>query len=332
MKPTLLEVSNVLGLSKERVKQIVHDLSQSHPNLPIDKTSRQWTLGPKMVRSIFEARGVKIPKGKVVVFGSQKGGIGKTTLTVNTAGYLGAIGLKVLIIDSDPEGHASNMIAKDVEKRMSLPSLGNAFGENPMHIEDAIQQSRLPGVDFIQSSIRLVTFEKNLKENYPNPKTLMADKLKPLLEKYNIILIDVSPSYSLLSISSYLAANHIIIPTTPDVFALESIDLTIASIRDAAGKSESDKLNISVLCNNVVEHQKSSIDAMSHLMAKYPKILIPFSIRGSVDVRNSNNEGLLVFSTKNNELKDSFRRLALFVGEFSRKEKETEHREIGVNL
>lgn len=315
MKVTFLELSNVLGLTKDRIKQIGAEVSPDGDG--VDKSSHPWTVQPSFINKVYKHRGIELPSGKVVVCGSQKGGIGKTTTTINVAGYLGALGFKVLVIDADPEGHASNTLIDDPSTRITKPNLMSAFGEKS--IKEVILKSKFTGVDLIQSSVTLSTFERRLTNKYPDPKLIISNKIEELKKDYNIIFIDVSPSYSFLSISSYMAANQIIIPATPDVFALESVQLTIDTIAEIADK-DFGNIEIRVLANGIAENQKSSIEAMAYLTGKYPKLMIPTSIKASVDVRNANNEGKLVFSTKNKELKDSFRDLAIFVGGIPRKD------------
>lgn len=299
-----------LGISAERVKQLIKEFSLNNIDFSsdINKSSKKWLIGANAAKTLTNSRNMKFPNGKIIVIGAQKGGVGKTTLTVNTASFLGSLGLKILVVDTDPESHATSFL-KEEEHDESELSLYEIF-LNKLPLSKIIKKSRFTNVDYTPSSIRGYGLERLLLGQ--NPRKLISEKIQDIKNNYNIIFLEVGPAMTTVSASSYLTANEIYIPVTPDSFSLESLPFTIETIKEYAKDfDKKESIKFKVIFNGYVESQKSSQDALKILLNEYSEYLLPYYIRGTVDVRNFNNEGKTLFESNNKSLKLSLHKLAM---------------------
>lgn len=172
--------------------------------------------------------------GKILAVTNQKGGVGKTTTAINVAASLAANELKVLVIDSDPQGNATTGLglAKDPEK----PSLYHVLlgGANP---KEAIVATGFEGLDIIPGDKNLVGANLELVDS-PRREFRLQEKLNSIRSQYDFVLIDCPPALDLLTLNALLAADSVLVPIQCEFFALEGISElmdTIQRIRDSFG-------------------------------------------------------------------------------------------------
>ena len=165
--------------------------------------------------------------GRTIAIANQKGGVGKTTTTVNLAASLGALEKKVLLIDSDPQANASSGLGVDVDNL----KLGTyQLLEHNCNPFEAIEKSSAPNVDIIAAHIDLVAVEIELV-NIENREYMLRRALKPIKNLYDYILIDCAPSLGLLTLNALTAADAVIIPIQCEYFALEGLGKLLNTVK-----------------------------------------------------------------------------------------------------
>ena len=165
--------------------------------------------------------------GKIIAIANQKGGVGKTTTTVNLAASLGVLEKKVLLIDADPQANASSGLGIDVE---SVEIGTYQILEHSNTPQEAIVSSSAPNVSVIPAHIDLVAIEIELVDK-DNREYMLKQALEKVKDEYDYILIDCAPSLGLLTLNALTAADSVIIPIQCEYFALEGLGKLLNTIK-----------------------------------------------------------------------------------------------------
>ncbi len=164
--------------------------------------------------------------GRIIAVANQKGGVGKTTTTINLSACLAEQGQKVLVIDVDPQGNTTSGLGIDknnTENTVYELMLGEAS------INDCIYKSVMDDLDVIPSNVNLAGAEIDLID-IDDREYILKKIVDSLKEKYDFILLDCPPSLSMLTVNAMTAANTVLVPIQCEYYALEGLSQLIRTI------------------------------------------------------------------------------------------------------
>ncbi|MEM1259416.1 MAG: AAA family ATPase [Bacteroidota bacterium] len=165
--------------------------------------------------------------GKIIAVANQKGGVGKTTTTVNLAASLGVLEKRVLLIDADPQANATSGLGIEVD---SIEKGTYQLLEHTLSAKETITETASPNVDLIPSHIDLVAIEIELVDK-DDREYMMKKAVQEIKHNYDFILIDCAPSLGLLTLNALTAADSVMIPIQCEYFALEGLGKLLNTVK-----------------------------------------------------------------------------------------------------
>ncbi|BDR53204.1 chromosome partitioning protein ParA [Bombiscardovia nodaiensis] len=164
---------------------------------------------------------------RVIAMCNQKGGVGKTTSSINIGGALSDYGRRVLIVDFDPQGAAT--VGLGINANSVDNTIYTALFNPSMDVHEVVMHTRFENLDIIPANIDLSAAEVQLVTEVGREQVL-ASTLKPLIDEYDVIIVDCQPSLGLLTVNALTAADGVIIPVAAEFFALRGVALLMQSI------------------------------------------------------------------------------------------------------
>lgn len=164
--------------------------------------------------------------GRIIAVANQKGGVGKTTTTINLSACLAEAGQRVLVVDVDPQGNTTSGLGIDktgVENTVYELMLGEA------KVNDCIHKSVMEGLDVIPSNVNLAGAEIDLID-IEDREYVLRNIINEIKEQYDFILLDCPPSLSMLTVNAMTAANTVLVPIQCEYYALEGLSQLIRTI------------------------------------------------------------------------------------------------------
>ncbi|AMC94543.1 sporulation initiation inhibitor Soj [Erysipelothrix larvae] len=167
--------------------------------------------------------------GKIIAIANQKGGVGKTTTSINLAAGLAYLGQRVLLIDLDPQGNTTQGVGAN-RSTIKKSTYDLLLGQDTQ-VRDVVQTLKTPPLDLIPATIDLAGADLEMVEFKVGRERLLKNKLLEVRDAYDFIIIDCPPSLGLLNTNALTAADSVIIPVQCEYYALEGLTQLLSTIR-----------------------------------------------------------------------------------------------------
>ncbi len=266
--------------------------------------------------------GVVMGETIIAAIGNQKGGVGKTTLTINLAAALAFQGNRILVIDIDPQGHLTQGIGHGKLWEATGDNLYSALvGKDPESIERIIRHHEGEGFDFIPSNGQLVLAERTLS-TARNREYRLRNLLAGIEGNYDWILIDCPPDLYGLTDNAVNAARRLIVPIQAEGTSLWALNLLLDQVASMEQELRI-KIDILAIVPNLVLDSAIAKKILGDLRANVPNVT-PFELRKRVMLQQAWSAGQSIFTYKptthaeeknRQEIVDSYLQLARFIGE-----------------
>src|SRR5688572_1455296 len=235
-------------------------------------------VGPpeELVPSVHRGR---YPLPRVIAVANQKGGVGKTTTTINVGASLAELGQRVLIVDLDPQANASTGLG--IENRGLETSMYHVLMQE-VPLENCIEPTDVKGLFVAPSSLDLAGAEIELVPAFSR-ETRLRRSIEAVLEQFDYVLIDCPPSLGLLTVNGLSAANEVLVPIQCEYYALEGLGQLLRNV-DLVRKNLNPELHVSTIVCVMYDARTKLADQVvsevrDHFGEKVLRAVVPRSVR-----------------------------------------------------
>ena len=222
--------------------------------------------------------------GTIIAITNEKGGTGKTTLAVNLGAALAIRGRKTLLLDMDPQGNASYILAKITDED---PAMYSVLTEKDVALEAIIQPTATENLDIAPSNLHLAGAEIQLATLLGRENALKRKLGPEVVDRYDFLHIDTSPSLGLLTINALNAANYALIPVSCDFLSLVGLTLLFDTIRLCQEQLGSHVQILGLVANRYDRREKVSAEVLDGLKRQFHTLLFETVIRVNVRLKEA---------------------------------------------
>ena len=245
---------------------------------------------------------------RVISMCNQKGGVGKTTTTINLGAALAELGRKVLIVDFDPQGAASAGLGINAHELDS--TIYDLLVASRPDIRTVIHETTVEGLDIVPANIDLSAAEVQLVNEVAREQALKR-VLRPVLDEYDVILVDCQPSLGLLTINALTASHGVIIPLEAEFFALRGVALLVETVERVKDRLNATLEIDGILATMVDSRTLHSREVLERLEQAFGEQLFDTRIRRTIKFPDASvaNEPITSYAPSHPGA-DAYRRLA----------------------
>ena len=229
----------------------------------------------------------------VISITNQKGGVGKTTTSVNLGAALAKLGFKTLIIDFDPQGHSGEHLGVKIMIDAQGPKTILDAISGDRHLLACVYPTYINDLWVIPSNLKLGQFNQNPPAGRQfNLKTAITEEV---LEKFDFILIDCQPSLSLLTLNALTACDYVILPVQAEFLALDGLTQLIVTLKEIQTKLHPKLMVLGILLTMYDKRNRLSSEVRSELEKNFGNDLFNISIPRTVKLAESPSFGKAIF-------------------------------------
>ena len=229
--------------------------------------------------------------GRIIAIANQKGGVGKTTTSINLSACLAEAGKKVLVVDLDPQGSATSSLGiakKSLRFSMADLLIGGC------RTEDALIHTEYKNLDLLPANISLAGAEFDLIER-EEPEAALRRLLLPLKDDYDFIILDCPPSLGMLTVNAMAASDGVIIPMQCEFFALEGLSQLMMTVRRIKKRYQPRLALAGILVTMYNRRLTLSLQVMAELQKHYGESLLSTPISRNVRLSEAPSFGKPVY-------------------------------------
>lgn len=229
---------------------------------------------------------------KIIAVSNQKGGVGKTTTAINLAAGLSKAGKRVLLVDFDSQGNASQGLSAFTSENQ--PTIYSVLMEN-VPVKEAIVSSARNGFDILPANLTLAGADLEMDKMGAGKEQLLKHALEPLRTDYDCILIDCPPSLGLLNTNALTAADSVLIPVQCEYYALEGITQLLITIRLVQHTSNPGLKIEGILMTMYDIRTRLSVEVAQEVRQTFGRLVYQTSIPRNVKLSEAPSRGLSIF-------------------------------------